>query len=208
MKTVLIDYGMGNLGSARRALEECGADLAISDDPSVLKDAERIVLPGVGAFPDGIRNLEAGDWPSHIRRAVDNPQVALLGICLGMQLLADKSTEGGENSGLGLVPGLVERIVPRERERIPHIGWNEVRLRRSAPLVLGIEDGTDFYFVHSFQFNAAEEADVVGSTPYGSGFAAVVQRGNVYGTQFHPEKSSRAGFQILRNFLSRSLLDA
>lgn len=208
MKTIVIDYGMGNLGSVRRALEECGASVILSSDPASLTGAERIVLPGVGAFAEGVKNLKAGSWPGEIRKALDNPRVALIGICLGMQLLADEGRESGQSKGLGLIPGVVERMHAGEGERIPHIGWNELRLLRASPLLHGIDDRTDFYFVHGYQFNVAEDADVLGMTPYGGGFTAAVQRGNIFGTQFHPEKSSRAGFQILKNFLSRSLLDA
>lgn len=208
MKTVVVDYGMGNLGSVRRALEECGGDVVVSDNPAALKGVERIVLPGVGAFADGVRNMESRGWPSGICDAVSSPKVALLGICLGMQLLADKGHEGGESKGLGLIPGEVERMSPVEGERIPHIGWNELSLQIMSPLVQGIEDGTDFYFVHSYRFKAADNLHVVASTPYAGGFASAIQRGNVFGTQFHPEKSSRAGFRLLKNFLSRSLLDA
>jgi glutamine amidotransferase len=208
MKVVVINYGMSNLGSVRRALEECGAQVLISENPADLAGAERIVLPGVGAFSDGMKNLSEAGWPVEIRRALASPRVALLGLCLGMQLLADKGYESGETDGLGLIPGEVKRLSAAAEERIPHVGWNEVRVVRGVPLLEGIEDGTDFYFVHSYALNVKREADVVGLTPYGGGFASVVRRGNVFGTQFHPEKSSRAGFQLLRNFLSRSIADA
>lgn len=208
MKTLVVDYGMGNLGSVCRALEECGADVRLSANPADLSGTERIVLPGVGAFADGMKNLRANGWPEKINSALQNPRVALLGICLGMQLLADEGREGGGNAGLGLVPGVVERMVASNGERLPHVGWNELRFQRSSPLLAGIDDGTDFYFVHSYQFKVERREDVLGLTPYCGGFPSVVRNGNVFGTQFHPEKSSRAGFQILRNFLSRSVLDA
>lgn len=208
MKTLVVDYGMGNLGSVRRALEECGATVRMSTAPEDLRDAERIVLPGVGAFSDGMKNLNASGWPGELRRAVENPRVALLGICLGMQLLADKGHESGSADGLGLVQGEVVRMSASDGERLPHVGWNEVKLVRPGPLLAGIDDGTDFYFVHSYQFNPSRQEDVMGVTPYCGGFASVIQRGNIFGAQFHPEKSSRAGFQILRNFLSRQIVDA
>jgi glutamine amidotransferase len=205
MKVVVVNYGMGNLGSVRRALEECGAEVRVSENAADLADADRIVLPGVGAFPDGMKNLRAAGWPVALEGALANPRVALLGICLGMQLLADKGHESGDTDGLGLIPGEVKRMVAADEERIPHVGWNEVHVVRGGRLLAGIEDGTDFYFVHSYTLEAKREADVAGRTPYGGGFASVVQRGNVFGTQFHPEKSSRAGFQLLRNFLSGSI---
>ena len=208
MKTVVINYGMGNLGSVRRALEECGADVAVSENPSALANAERIVLPGVGAFGEGMQNLHAAQWPAAVKRALENPRVALLGICLGMQLLADKGYESGETEGLGLVAGDVRRMPASNGERLPHVGWNEVAIRQQSPLLTDIESGTDFYFVHSYRLNARRKKDVVAETPYCGEFASVVQNGNVFGAQFHPEKSSRAGFQLLRNFLSRSIVDA
>jgi glutamine amidotransferase len=208
MKTIVIDYGMGNLASVKRALEECGADVQVSDNPTDLAGAERILLPGVGAFSDGMGNLISRDWPDAIRRAVENPRVALLGICLGMQLLADKGHESGDSHGLGLVPGKVHRMIASGAERLPHVGWNELHFTDGGPLLFGIDDRTDFYFVHSYQFMPRRSEDVVAITPYCGGFASVVKRRNVFGTQFHPEKSSRAGFQILKNFLSRSVVDA
>jgi glutamine amidotransferase len=208
MKTVVINYGMGNLGSVRRALEECGADVTVSENTAALADAERIVLPGVGAFRDGMQNLHAAQWPAAIKRALENPRVAMLGICLGMQLLADKGYESGETTGLGLIAGDVRRMPDSNGERLPHVGWNEIVVRRQNPLLDGIESGTDFYFVHSYRLNAEWKEGVLAETPYCGEFASVVRNGNVFGAQFHPEKSSRAGFQLLRNFLSPSVVDA
>lgn len=204
----MINYGMGNLGSVRRALEECGAAVSVSERPDDLRNADRIVLPGVGAFSEGMANLQNRGWIPRINEALQNPKVAMLGICLGMQLLGEKGYEGGENAGLGLIPGEVKRFVPpTEDTRIPHVGWNEIQLTRSHPLLAGIGDGTDFYFVHSYHF-AAPSANVLATTPYCDRFASVIGTANVFGTQFHPEKSSSAGFQLLRNYLSPSLIDA
>ncbi len=203
MNVLVINYGMGNLGSVRRAFEECGANVLVSGDPADLADAERIVLPGVGAFPDGMANLNAAGWPARLREALQNPGVHLLGLCLGMQLLADKGYEGGETAGLGLIHGKVKRLQPTGGERIPHVGWNEVRFARPNPLFGGIPDGTDFYFVHSYHFQAADPASVLATTPYCGAFTSVVGAGNVFGTQFHPEKSSKPGFHLIRNFLAR-----
>ena len=204
MKVVVINYGMGNLGSVARALEECGATVEITENPTSLVGAERIVLPGVGAFPDAMARLEAARWPGELSEALSNPEVRLLGICLGMQLLADKGHEVAETAGLGLIPGEVVRLVAGQGERVPHVGWNEVRHRQaSSPLLAGIGDGTDFYFVHSYQFRASLASDILAATPYCGEFASVVGSGNVFGTQFHPEKSSRPGMQLLKNFLAR-----
>lgn len=204
MKVVVINYGMGNLGSVARALEECGANVEIADTPASLAGTERIVLPGVGAFPDAMAKLNTAQWPAKISEVLANPEVRLLGICLGMQLLADKGQEVAETAGLGLIPGEVVRLVAGQGERVPHVGWNEVRHREaSSPLLPGISDGTDFYFVHSYHFRAKCASNILAVTPYCGEFASIVGSGNVFGTQFHPEKSSRAGMQLLRNFLAR-----
>ncbi len=204
MKVLVIDYGMGNLGSVRRAFEECGAEVLTSADSRDVGTAERIVLPGVGAFADGMAHLHAGEWPGRLRTALENPRVQLLGICLGMQLLADTGEEGVRTPGLGLIPGEVRRLEPADANtRVPHVGWNEVISARSDPLLQFIPDGTDFYFVHSYHFRPAAAAHVLGTTPYCGDFASVVGAGNVRGVQFHPEKSSRPGFQVIHNFLAR-----
>ena len=203
MKVLIINYGMGNLGSVRRAFEECGADVLVSSDPADLPKAERIVLPGVGAFADGMAHLDSAGWPEPLRLALRNPGVHLLGICLGMQLLATKGYEGGETDGLGLIPGIVNRLQPTNGERVPHIGWNEVRSDCCTPLLKGIPTGTDFYFVHSYHFQPTEATHVVATTPYCGDFVSVIGAGNVFGTQFHPEKSSKPGFGLIRNFLER-----
>lgn len=204
MNVLVINYGMGNLGSVRRAFEECGASVLVSEDPSDLANAERIVLPGVGAFPDAMARLNAAGWAAPLRATLENPGIHLLGICLGMQLLADTGHEGSETPGLGLIHGEVIRFVPPNGERVPHVGWNEVRPTQPSPLLDGIPPATDFYFVHSYHFRAARPENVLATTPYCGEFAAVVGAGNVFGTQFHPEKSSRPGFQLLRNFLNLS----
>ena len=204
MNVLIIDYGMSNLGSVRRAFEECGAEVSVSDDPADLDHAERIVLPGVGAFADGMAHLQSAGWPEKLRQTLTNPDIHLLGICLGMQLLASKGYENGETPGLGLIPGEVVKFEPgMTAERIPHVGWNEVHFNQPHKLTTGIKDGTDFYFVHSYHFRTADAGHAVTNTPYCGGFTSIVSSGNVMGAQFHPEKSSRSGFQIIRNFLAR-----
>ena len=203
MDVLVIDYGMSNLGSVRRALEELGARVRVSDDPRSLADAVKIVLPGVGSFADGMGNLKTREWLAPLRKAVLEEKIPLLGICLGMQLLAGQGTEGGRNAGLGFIGGEVKRLIPPQEDvRIPHVGWNEVQVRRSPPLFEGINSGTDFYFVHSYHFVPENLESVLATTPYCGGFVSAVGSGNVFGVQFHPEKSSRPGFHLLRNFLS------
>lgn len=206
MRVVVIDCHMGNLASVARALEECGADVAISSRPADLENVSRFVLPGVGAFGDGMANLREAGWVEKIRLALEQPGVAMLGICLGMQLLATKGFEGGESAGLDLIPGEVKRLeLNAVNTRIPHVGWNEVETAPPDPLFREIPPGTDFYFVHSYHHSPTDAADVIATTDYGGGFASAVRRGNVFGVQFHPEKSSRPGFQLLRNFLDPQL---
>lgn len=205
MRIAIIDYGMGNLASVRRAFEVCGAQNAfIAEEPKALRDASHIVLPGVGAFADGMTQLKKSGWDEVILEAADKG-VPLLGICLGMQLLAQRGHEGGLTNGLGIIPGEVKLMQPQnESERIPHVGWNEVYTDEQDRLFSGVKPGTDFYFVHSYHVIPESETDVLGSTPYCEKIVSAVKRKNVYGVQFHPEKSSTAGFQILKNFVSLS----
>lgn len=201
MKIGIVNYGMGNLGSVRRALEDLDAQAFIAEHPAALHEAHRIVLPGVGAFPDGVARLRDGGWMDVLQRLVEGGK-PLLGICLGMQMLATSGEEGGSNAGLGLIPGRVRRLdLLGCQLRIPHIGWNEIVFGQPGPLLAHIPQRSDFYFVHSFAYAPDEPSDVLATTDYGIPVVAAVQRGNVFGTQFHPEKSSKAGRQLLRNFL-------
>ncbi len=205
MKVAIIDYGMSNLGSVRRAFEECGASVRVCGKPDELDGEMRLVLPGVGSFADGMRNLTDRGWAEALPACLKDSGVSLLGICLGMQLLAETGCEGGATPGLGLVKGHVRKLQPTDRlERVPHVGWNEVQHQASISLFNGIASGTDFYFVHSFHFADAGDA-IVATTPYAGQFTSVVNRGNVFGTQFHPEKSSRPGFALIRNFMLKEI---
>lgn len=200
---LVVDYGLSNLGSVCRSLEECGANVSVLGEPTGLDSFSHVVLPGVGAFAQGMANLRNRGWDAAIRDLVLGHRVPLLGICLGMQLLAEKGLEGGPTEGLGLVPGTVEKLRPPAADiRIPHIGWNEIWMERPSALLDGITDRSDFYFVHSYQFAAADPSDVIATTPYCGGFASVVASDSVFGVQFHPEKSQKLGHQLLRNFLA------
>ena len=203
METAIIDYGMGNLLSVQRAFEKCGSDAVIIDNPLELRDAERIVLPGVGAFPDAMDNLRKNGWIEELNRAVLEKETPILGICLGMQLLADKGYEVRECDGLGYIPGEIIRFTQtQEKERIPHVGWNEILKREDSPLFDGIADGTNYYFVHSYHFRVANEENIATVTPYCGELVSSVIKDNIVGTQFHPEKSQKAGFKLIKNFLS------
>ncbi|MCX6809664.1 MAG: imidazole glycerol phosphate synthase subunit HisH [Candidatus Berkelbacteria bacterium] len=203
MQIVVIDYGMSNLGSIGNALSECGAEnVIIANDPKELKSATHIILPGVGSFKDGMDNLVKFGFKDAIRDAALVDKVPILGICLGMQLMADKGYEGGEVDGLGLISGVVDKLKPvNKQEKIPHVGWNEIYCKQKNPIFEGIPDGTDFYFVHSYHFIPKKKSNILSETPYCGNFVSSIVSDNIYGTQFHPEKSQRPGFQLLRNFI-------
>ena len=189
----IADYGMGNRRSVEKALAHVGAQSVITAD---VRDADAIILPGVGAFPEAMRNLErTGLGEVLIERAAAG--VPLLGICLGMQLLFESSSEHEGAEGLGILPGTVSKL---ESPRLPHIGWNLVTFARESALTEGLGDAAAFYHVHSFACRPSDASDVVGTSEYGERFVSVVERGNVMAAQFHPEKSSRDGLRMLRNF--------
>jgi imidazole glycerol-phosphate synthase subunit HisH len=201
MKVAIVNYGMGNLGSVRRALADLGAEAFIADRPQQLLDANRVVLPGVGAFTEGMTRLAQGGWVEPLQSGVEQGK-ALLGICLGMQMLGSAGDEGGTTRGLGLIEGTVRRLDALGCDlRVPHVGWNDLRMTHDEPLFAHIPQQSDFYFVHSYALVPAHADEVIGCTDYGVEFVAAVRKGRVFGTQFHPEKSSRAGRQLLRNFL-------
>ena len=205
MNIGIVNYGMGNLASVSRALESLGYAPFVANYPDELRNASRIVLPGVGAFAEGMDRLASGGWTGEIRRLVREERRPLLGICLGMQFLAARGSEGGEREGLGFIDGEIVHLAEQGcNERIPHVGWNEMHIARTDPLFETIPEGTDYYFVHSFGFRVAEPRCLLGTVNYGVEIAAVVRDDNVWGTQFHPEKSSKAGLQLLRNFVERS----
>jgi glutamine amidotransferase len=198
----LVDYGMGNRRSVQKALEHVGARVAVTSDAAVLGDCQGLVVPGVGAFPEAMRRLHALGLPEFIRsRAADG--VPVLGICLGMQVLLERSEELEPTLGLGLIRGEVTALDTRGL-RIPHIGWNEVTFERPSPLTAGLpEGGCPFYHVHSLAARPHDSDDVVATTEYGERFATIVAHGSVFGVQFHPEKSSTHGLRMLESFVDR-----
>jgi imidazole glycerol-phosphate synthase subunit HisH len=192
----LVDYGMGNRRSVEKALEHVGATVARTGDADEIRAADAVVVPGVGAFPEAMRRLHAAGLDEVIRERAGNG-TPVLGICLGMQLLFERSAEHEGAGGLALLPGEVTAL---DAPKLPHIGWNEVTLRDGSRLTEGLGERAAFYHVHSFVCRAADE-DVVGEGEYGERFASIVERDNVAGVQFHPEKSSRDGLQLLANFV-------
>ncbi len=197
----VVDYGMGNRRSVQKALEHVGAAAPVSSDPEVLDACAALVIPGVGAFPRGMENLRALGLDRYIRRRADQG-TPILGICLGMQLLFDSSVELRPSPGLGLLPGEVTWLAAGDL-RLPHIGWNEVRFERPSPLLDGLPAaGCPFYHVHSLVPRPAAPEMVVGTAEYGERFATIVERDNISGAQFHPEKSSGHGLQLLANFVA------
>ena len=205
MSVLIIDYGLCNLGSVKRAFEECGGTAFISDNPADARNASHLVLPGVGSYGDAMKNIVSSGWDVEIKKNVLEENIPLLGICLGMQLLADRSFEGGEHSGLGLISGEVVKIYSENSTsafRVPHIGWNEINITREHDLLTKLKSATDFYFVHSYFFQVANSEHVLSTTSYGVDFPSIIGKDKVMGVQFHPEKSSRAGFQLIENFLT------
>lgn len=201
---LIIDYGMGNTGSVKRALEECGAsEVVISNYEEDFDRCTRAILPGVGSFADAMKNLQEAGLVKRIQKLALEDKIPFLGICLGMQLLASVSDENGPSEGLNLIPGEVKLLRPLNRERIPHVGWNELEFEnRPNPVLKGIKNRSDFYFVHSYHFIPKNTDHILTTTPYCGKFASMVGTGNIIGAQFHPEKSSTTGFQLLRNFLN------
>jgi glutamine amidotransferase len=192
----IVDYGMGNRRSVEKALEHVGAEPRLTADHGVIRSADGIVVPGVGAFPEAMRRFRAAGLDELIRERAE-AGVPVLGLCLGMQMLFDSSDEHEGAAGLGLLPG---RVTALRAPRVPHIGWNLVTFERPSPLTEGLGDAAAFYHVHSLAPEPAVPDDIVGRGEYGERFVSIVERGNVMGVQFHPEKSSRDGLALLRNF--------
>jgi glutamine amidotransferase len=193
----ILDYRAGNLRSVAKALETVGSPSVVTDDPSVIAKADGLVVPGQGSAVDAMRNLERLGLVEPLKAYVASGR-PFLGVCLGEQVIFESSEEGSGVQCLGLVPGTVRRLPGGQK--VPHIGWNTVRFRKQHPLLDGVPDDSYFYFVHSYYVDPSDSAAVVGETEYGVTFASIVEHGNVFATQFHPEKSAGIGLRIYRNF--------
>ena len=205
----IIDSGVANLRSVEKGFARVGHEAKVVEDPRLLQEAAGIVLPGVGAFADGIAKLTAHGFIEPIRRAIDQGK-PVLGICLGLHFLFSESEEFGLHKGLDLLPGRVRRFAddvpdpaaPGTRLKVPHMGWNRVRVERQVPILADLPEAPYFYFVHSYYVEPANPGVVAGTTEYGIRFTSVIWRENLFATQFHPEKSQASGLQLLKNFAS------
>jgi len=195
----IINYGLGNLHSVQKATAYVGGESVVTDNPDLILKAEKVILPGVGAFADGMKGLEAGGLTEVIQEIITLRR-PLLGICLGMQLLFEVSEENGRHQGLGFLPG---KVVPFQHPgmKVPQIGWNQLEILKESNLLRGVQDGDYVYFNHGYYCAPTDPVDVVTMTDYGVRFASSVQRNKLFGVQFHPEKSQKIGLQIIRNFV-------
>lgn len=200
IKIGIVDYGMGNLLSVRNAFEQLGCEVTVSNIPDVLLNSDGVVLPGVGAFGEAMSNLRALKLVDPMRMFALANNKPVLGICLGMQLLSDRSNERGSHEGLSLIPGHVTPIPTILDLRLPHIGWNELSINTTCPLFKGLENKSAYYFVHSYRMEC-DPKYIAATSDYGIEFIAAVQRDNIFGVQFHPERSQRKGLRLLNNFI-------
>lgn len=195
----IIDYGMGNLRSVQKGFEKVGHAATITSDPAAIEAADRVVLPGVGAFGDAMDELLRRELDAPVRRAIDSGK-PFLGICLGLQLLFEVGYEGGRHEGLGVLPGEVVRFDVPAEYKVPHMGWNQLTIRQPAPLFKGVANGAHVYFVHSYYVVPRDPQVIAAETSYPSPFTSMIWRDNLFATQFHPEKSQADGLKMLRNF--------
>lgn len=195
----IVDYGMGNLRSVQKGFEKVGHPAEVTSDPARVADADKVVVPGVGAFADAMHELDERELIEPIRAAIDGGK-PFLGICLGLQLLFTTSFEDGEHEGLDVIGGQVLRFPERAGLKVPHMGWNTLEVVRRPPLLEGIDDSAHFYFVHSYYVAPDDDRVTAARTTYGEPFTSVIWRDNLFACQFHPEKSQRDGLEVLRNF--------
>ncbi len=197
----IVNYGFGNTGSIQNMIKKIGFDSVITKDPVILRQADKLILPGVGSFDPGIKALRDSGLESILNQLVNVEKKPILGICLGMQLMTDSSEEG-ILPGLGWIEGKTVKFIPSEKkERIPHMGWNEVYVSTQSPLSEGFDSTYRYYFVHSYYVKCQNEEEVILYADYINRFTAAFQKGNIYGVQFHPEKSHKFGMRILKNFV-------
>ena len=198
----IIDYGMGNIHSVRKALQAQGAKVAVTSDPAQIKRSDKLVLPGVGAFGDAMAELEKRDLVEAIAEHIHDKK-AFLGICLGMHLLFESSEESPDVKGIGLLKGRVNKFKSIGCLKVPHMGWNQIKIRKTnCPLFKELKEASEVYFCHSYYPKPQDPETVAASTEYGEDFASIVWKENIFATQFHPEKSQAAGLKILRNFVN------
>jgi glutamine amidotransferase len=202
-RVCILDYGSGNVKSVYNLFTSLSEQVKISNTPADIEDATHVVLPGVGAFAASMRRIQERLPLDVLERVVRQQGKPFLGICVGMQVLADTGHEFVEAAGLGWIPGRVDKLDTRGQP-LPHIGWNDVTIRRPSPLLAGLENAPDFYYVHSFVFRPHNEDAVLATTGYGEQFCCALNHENIYGVQFHPEKSQRAGVKLAKNFLALS----
>ncbi len=206
MSIAIVDCGIGNIRSIANAIESLGQTPIIAGTPSQLESATKIILPGVGAFPDGMRALVEGDWPEHLDQHVRHKGKHFLGLCLGMQLLATTGTEHSSCSGMGWIAGSVELLCTNDPTlRVPHIGWNNVFPTGEHKMYDGLVEDSCFYFVHSYVFKPTDSRVISATCHHGTEFAASIAFENIWATQYHPEKSQQAGLTVLRNFLEANV---
>jgi len=200
-KVLIVDYGLGNVRSVAKMVRRAKVDYAISADPDEILNADRLILPGVGAFGDGIAKLKDRNLIEPLNEAVLQKRTPILGICLGMALMASVGEEHGEHEGLGWIPGRVKRFDNDSGLRIPHVGWNGIHKVADNPLFVDIPDAATFYFTHSYVMHCTNQENVTSTCEYGETFTAAVMKDNIFGCQFHPEKSQRNCFVILHHFM-------
>lgn len=198
MYIAIIDYGMGNIKSVENSFKKAGARIEVTSDPEKIRGASAVILPGVGAYRDAFNNLEEKDLIKPIYESIEKKP--FLGICLGMQLLFEYSTEDGKNKGLGVFKGFVGRIPPGVK--IPHMGWNQIEIKKKSKLLKDIKKGENFYFVHSYHVIPEDKSIISSITDHGTSIVASIEQDNIFGFQFHPEKSSTCGQQLIRNFIN------
>jgi len=197
----VIDYGLGNIHSVLGALKKLEYEAILTNKLEEIEKADKLILPGVGAFADGMKNLESLDLIKILTKIVMKDKKPILGICLGFQLMAKESSEFGNHKGLGWIDASVKKLQPKNKERVPHVGWDDLQQTKSSPLYKDIPKDALFYYVHSFKMESNIKSDIIGECDYGGKFTAAVERENIFGTQFHPEKSQKDGLILLKNYL-------
>ncbi len=200
-RIVIVDYSCGNIDSVQSAVNYHGQTSVITKDSEVIKNAEKIILPGQGSFKTGVKNLKKYGLFDLLKTKILEDKVPILGICLGMQIFATVGFEDGQENGLNLIPGTVNKMLTKEL-KLPHIGWNQIKKKKEDTLFHNIEEETDFYFVHSFSYICDNENDILTTTKYQNTFVSAISRENIFGLQFHPEKSLAPGLQIIKNFIN------